>query len=77
MHVLIAIFILPLLIVITSILGYVWLKQWTIIPLLTFSLFTILTSTLFNDNFFVWAIIYTVLSLLTSLITCQLRTLSA
>lgn len=76
MNVLIAVFILPLLIVIVSILGYVWLKQWTIVPLLMFILFTILTFTLFNDSFFVWAIIYTVLSLITSLIMCKVRTLS-
>ncbi len=56
MNVLVVMFILPLLIVIASILGYVWLKQWTIMPLLTFIFFTILTFTLFNDDFFVWAI---------------------
>ena len=77
MHVLIAVFILPLLIVTASIFGYVWLKQWTIMPLLTFVLFTILTFTLFNDDFFVWAIIYTVISLITSLIMCKVRALSA
>ena len=77
MNVLVAVFILPLLIVITSILGYVWLKQWTIVPLLTFILFTILTFTLFNDSFFIWAIIYTIISLITSLIMCSVRTLSA
>ena len=76
MHVLVAIFILPLLIVIASIFGYVWFKQWTLVPLLTFILFTILTFTLFNDNFFVWAIIYTIISLITSLIMCKVRTLS-
>ena len=76
MHVLVAVFILPLLIVIASIFGYVWFKQWTLVPLLTFILFTILTFTLFNDNFFVWAIIYTIISLITSLIMCKVRTLS-
>jgi len=77
MNVLVVMFILPLLIVIASIFGYVWLKQWTIMPLLTFILFTILTFTLFNDDFFVWAIIYTVISLITSLIMCKVRALSA
>jgi len=77
MNVLVVMFILPLLIVIASIFGYVWLKQWTIMPLLTFILFTILTFTLFNDDFFVWAIIYTVISLITSLIMCKVRELSA
>ena len=77
MNVLVVMFILPLLIIIASILGYVWLKQWTIVPLLTFILFTTLTFTLFNDSFFVWAIIYTVISLITSLIMCKVRTLSA
>ena len=77
MNVLVVMFILPLLIVIASIFGYVWLKQWTIVPLLTFILFTILTFTLFNDDFFVWAIIYTVISLITSLIMCKVRELSA
>lgn len=76
MHVLVAIFILPLLIVIASIFGYVWFKQWTLVPLLTFILFTILTFTLFNDNFFVWALLYTILSLITSAILCHVRTLS-
>ena len=77
MNVLVVMFILPLLIIIASILGYVWLKQWTIVPLLTFILFTTLTFTLFNDDFFVWAIIYTIISLITSLIMCKVRTLSA
>ena len=77
MNVLVVMFILPLLIIIVSILGYVWLKQWTIVPLLTFILFTILTFTLFNDSFFVWAIIYTIISLITSLIMCKVRALSA
>lgn len=77
MNVLVVMFILPLLIIIVSILGYVWLKQWTIVPLLTFILFTTLTFTLFNDSFFVWAIIYTIISLITSLIMCSVRTLSA
>ncbi|MGM9943348.1 MAG: DUF2651 family protein [Lysinibacillus sp.] len=77
MNVLVVMFILPLLIIIASILGYIWLKQWTIVPLLTFILFTILTFTLFNDNFFIWAIIYTIISLITSLIMCKIRTLSA
>ena len=76
MHVLVTVFILPLLIVIASIFGYVWFKQWTLVPLLTFILFTILTFTLFNDNFFVWALLYTILSLITSLILCHIRTLS-
>ena len=77
MHVLVTVFILPLLIVIASIFGYVWFKQWTLVPLLTFILFTILTFTLFNDDFFVWAMLYTILSLITSLILCHVRTLSA
>ena len=77
MHVLVAIFILPLLIVIASVFGYAWFKQWTLVPLLTFMLFTILTFTLFNDNFFIWALLYTILSLITSLILCHVRTLSA
>ena len=76
MHVLIALFILPLLIIIASILGYVWLKQWTIVPLFMFLLFTVLTFTIFNENFFVWGIIYTTLSLIISLIMCQIRQLS-
>ena len=75
MHVLIALFILPLLIIIASTLGYVWLKQWTIVPLLMFILFTALTFTIFNENFFVWGILYTALSLIISLIMCQIRKL--
>ena len=77
MHVLVAVFILPLLIVIVSIFGYAWFKQWTVMPLLTFIVFTILTFTLFNDDFFVWTLLYTILSLTTSIILCHVRTLSA
>ena len=77
MHVLVVMFVLPFIILIASIFGYVWLKQWTIVPLLTFILFTTLTFTLFNENFFVWAIIYTVISLVTSLIMCKIRTIYA
>lgn len=77
MHVLVVMFVLPFIILIASILGYIWLKQWTIMPLLTFILFTILTFMLFNESFFVWAILYTAISLVTSLIICKIRTLSA
>jgi len=77
MNVLVVMFILPLLIVIASIFGYVWFKQWTLVPLLTFIVFTILTFTVFNDNFFIWALLYTILSLITSLIMCKVRALSA
>ena len=77
MHVLVAVFILPLLIVIVSIFGYVWFKQWSVVPLLTFIVFTMLTFTLFNDDFFVWTLLYTILSLITSIILCHVRTLSA
>ena len=42
-------------------------KKWFVMPIVTFIVFTILTVTIFNETFFIWAIIYSLLSLIVSL----------
>lgn len=42
-------------------------KKWFVMPIVTFIVFTILTVTIFNETFFIWAIMYSLLSLIVSL----------
>jgi hypothetical protein len=59
---------LPAIVLIASIIGYFLVKKWFIMPLLTFAVFTILTFTVFNESFFIWVVVYTILSVIVSLI---------
>ena len=58
----------PTLVVTASIIGSVLLKKWFVVPVITFVVFTILTFTVFNETFFFWAVAFTVLSAIISLI---------
>lgn len=60
-------FFCPLLVLIASVIGYFILKKWYITPLVTLVIFTILMFTVFNESFFIWVIIYTVISFIVSL----------
>lgn len=42
-------------------------KKWFVMPIVTFIVFTILTVTVFNATFFIWAVMYSLLSLTVSL----------
>ncbi|MGG3889938.1 DUF2651 family protein [Metabacillus fastidiosus] len=60
--------IFPIIVILASIIGYLLIKKWFVIPLLTSVVFTILTFTIFNESFFIWTVLYTILSLIMSLI---------
>ncbi|QXM06836.1 DUF2651 family protein [Crassaminicella indica] len=57
----------PLSILIISVFGYIWFSKCYVIPLIVFTILTILTLTLFGGSFFIWVIIYTIFSLIISL----------
>lgn len=57
----------PITVVIASTGGYSLAKRWFVMPIITFIVFTILTFAVFNESFFFWVIIYTVLSIIVSL----------
>ncbi|WP_332650410.1 DUF2651 family protein [Lysinibacillus sp. 54212] len=57
----------PITVIIASIISYYLVKKWFLTPILTFIVFTILTFTRFNETFFFWVIIYTILSIIVSL----------
>ncbi|MGX6443894.1 DUF2651 family protein [Neobacillus sp. K501] len=61
-------FLCPLLVLIASVIGYIIFRKWYFIPLVTLITFTILMFTYFNESFFIWVIIYTVISCIVSLI---------
>lgn len=66
-------FLYPLIVIIASIIGYKLFKKWIIMPLSTFVVFIILTFTIFNQSFFIWVIVYTLLSLVVCFIMEKIR----
>ena len=68
MEFILVLLICPIAVLIASIIGYSLVKKWFVMPIVTFVVFTILTFTLFNETFFFWVIIYTILSIIVSLI---------
>ena len=63
----------PIIVVTASIIGTMRLKKWFIAPIATFIVFTILTFTVFNETFFFWTVIFTVLSTAVSIIVRLMR----
>lgn len=61
-------FLFPLVVLIASLIGYLIFKKLFVMPLVTLVVFIVLAFTIFNQTFFIWAIIYTVLSFLVSFI---------
>ncbi len=57
-------YIFPAFVLIASVVGFFLIKKWFAIPLLIFIIFFILTFTVFNESFFIWVIVYTVLSII-------------
>lgn len=68
MEFILVLFICPIAVLIASIIGYPLIKKWFVMPIVTLIVFTILTFTVFNESFFFWVIIYTILSIIVSLI---------
>lgn len=62
-------FTFPALIILASILGVLFFRKWFVVPALTLVAFTIVTFTVFNKTFFLWVCIYTLLSIVMSLLT--------
>ena len=67
MEFILILFLCPLAVVIASIIGFLLIKKWYVMPTVTLILFTILTFTVFNETFFFWVIVYTIISIIVSL----------
>lgn len=65
---LILIIIYPIIVHISSIIGFLIIRKWFVMPVVTFIIFSIYTFTLFNEDFFFWVIIYTAISLITNVV---------
>lgn len=68
MEFLLVLLVCPIAVLTASMIGYVIFKKWFVIPIITFILFTTLTYTVFNESFYFWVIVYTILSIVVSLI---------
>ncbi len=73
MEFLLVFFICPVIVLVTSIIGFLVIRRWFIMPLLTFVVFTILTFTAFNESFFIWVVVFTILSVVISLIMKSIK----
>ncbi|MBD8035986.1 DUF2651 family protein [Solibacillus sp. A46] len=67
MEFLLVFLILPIIIYTVSSISYLLFKKWFIAPLIVFSVLTILTFTTFGETFFFWVIIFTIFSIITSI----------
>lgn len=68
MEFLLVFLICPAIVLVASIIGFILIKKWFVMPALTFIVFIILTYTVFNESFFIWVVIYTILSIIVSVI---------
>lgn len=69
-------FIFPIVVVVASIIGFLLVRKWVVMPLLTFMVFTALMLTVFNESFLIWLILYTILSTIVSYLMKFIRILS-
>jgi len=58
----------PIFVILASVFGYFIFRKWFVIPSVTLIFFTILTFTVYYASFAIWALIYTVISIVFSLI---------
>lgn len=72
MEFILILFLYPAIVIAASIPGTLIFKKWYVIPLATFVVFTILTFAVFNESFFIWTVVYTLLSLGISFLTAKL-----
>lgn len=68
MEFLFVLFLCPIIVLAATIIGFFLVRRWYVMPLITFVVFTILTFTVFNETFFFGVVIYTILSVIVSLI---------
>lgn len=69
MEFLLVLFICPSIVLVASIIVFFFVgRRWFVMPLLTFVVFIILTFTVFNETFFIWVVVYTILSVIVSLL---------
>lgn len=66
MEFLLVFWIFPFAVLVTSAVGFLLVRNWFVMPLVTLAVFTILTITVFNQTFVIWDVLYTLLSLLVS-----------
>jgi hypothetical protein len=59
-------FIFPIVVVVTSIIGFLLFRKWFVMPLLTFIVFAFLMMTVYNESFLSWLVLYTILSIIVS-----------
>nr|WP_286672856.1 DUF2651 family protein [Anaeromonas gelatinilytica] len=58
--------IFPVAVILLSMIVTGIVKKFYIMPIITFLIFLILTYTVFNESFFIWVIVYAILSLIVS-----------
>ncbi|MEH7108846.1 DUF2651 family protein, partial [Bacillus sp. JJ1764] len=58
--------IFPIVVVVSSIIGFLFFRKWFVMPLLTFVVFALLMMSIFNESFLIWLILYTILSIIVS-----------
>ncbi|MBW8351558.1 YbeF family protein [Bacillus sp. IITD106] len=59
---------LPAIVFIISIVGYILLKKWYVTPIIFFIIFSVLATTIFKGTLFLYVIFLTALSIVVSLI---------
>lgn len=68
MEFILVLFIIPIIVIAVSIFGYILLKKWFVVPVVTFLVFIVLMLAVLNETFFIWVVIYTIISIIISLI---------
>jgi asparagine N-glycosylation enzyme membrane subunit Stt3 len=68
MEFMLILFIFPAIVLIMSIIGYVLTKKGYVTPALIFVLSSFLMLLFFNESFFIWVIVYTILSVIVTFI---------
>ncbi|MFS0752554.1 DUF2651 family protein [Oceanobacillus sp. 1P07AA] len=68
MEFLLVLIVYPIFVILASVFGYFLFRKWFVFPSITLIVFLILTIFVYNTSFLIWAIIYTVMSLIFSLI---------
>ncbi|AGK55260.1 DUF2651 family protein [Bacillus sp. 1NLA3E] len=70
-------FIFPIVVIVASIIGYLLVRKWYVMPLLTVIVFAILMFTVFNKSFFIWVVVYTLLSIAGSFLMKFIKEMSS
>ena len=70
-------FIFPIVVIVASIIGYLLVRKWFVMPILTVIVFAILMFTVFNKSFFIWVVVYTLLSIAVSFLMKFIKEMSS